>query len=233
MTFQGLDLAPNHWAIVELDEFAAMTSFVVCTDIKSSFDRCPKGAAIYRPRPKKKKLETPNLHRFGLERLDDNATALARLFDRTCPRIVALEDYATSKEQGAHLLGENQGPVRLVLWRAGIEIALFTPQDIKMFAAHDGNASKEDVIDAVRERWDIDFEDYDPPNPGTRKPNIQTSGDLADAYVLARLAWTEDRLRRGRMKLTSLEHEKEVQVFNRTTKSRPVNRLGQDRLIRG
>lgn len=234
--YQGLDLAANHWAIVEIDEQACMTSFVYLTDVKGSADKAPKGSAIYRPRPRgKKEIEglPPNVHAYAFRRLDENERILTKLFDQTRPTIVALEDYAHSAERGAHLLGENQGPIRLALWRMGIECSLFGPQDLKMYAAHDGNASKEDVIESVWERWGEDFEKFDPPPaPKSGKPNIQTSGDLADAYVLARLARVEDRLRRGVMSLDELEHEKEVQIFTRTSKARPTNRLGQDRLRR-
>lgn len=233
--YQGLDLAPNHWAIVEIDEQARLTSFVYLTDVKGSADKAPKGGAIYRPRPRgKKELEglPPNVHAFGFSRLDENERILSKLFDQTRPTIVGLEDYAHSAERGAHLLGENQGPIRLALWRMGIECALFGIQDVKLYAAHDGNASKEDVIESVWERWGEDFERFDPPKTSKGKPNIQTSGDLADAYVLARLARLEDRLRCGAMTLADLEHEKEVQIFQRATKSRPLSRLGQDRLQR-
>ena len=226
-TYQGLDMSPNHWAIVELDEDGGMTSFVYLTDNKASAQKAPRGQSIYRPRPRVKKDDPDwNCHRFNFERLDANERFLSGLFDRTMPTMIALEDYAQSKERGAHLLGEHQGPIRLAAWRRGIELGLYAPNEVKMYAAHDGTASKEDVIEAVAERWGVDFSKFD---DGSK---VQTAGDLADAYVLARLALTEDQLRRGCLRLDDLKHEKEVRVFQRATKARPVSRLGQGRLQR-
>jgi hypothetical protein len=86
---------------------------------------------------------------------------------------------------------------------------------------------------SVCDRWGIDFSTFNQPKskPTKKRPdpkqNRTTSEDLADAYSAAKLIWTEYQLRNGLIDLKDL-HEKEIQVFNRTTKSYPVNILGRE-----
>jgi hypothetical protein len=97
-----------------------------------------------------------------------------------------------------------------------------------MFAAHNGAADKNQMREAVRDRWGQDFTCYDPPpNKKTGKQDHQTSEDLSDALAVAQLVWTEYQLRHGLIALSDL-HEQEIRVFNRITKGQPVALLNRE-----
>jgi hypothetical protein len=85
-----------------------------------------------------------------------------------------------------------------------------------MYACHKGNAKKHEVQAAVAERWHPDFGDC----------GAQAHEDLCDAYVLAQMGLVEAQLRAGEVAMSDL-HPKEIQVFNRTTRTAPINVLGR------
>jgi Holliday junction resolvasome RuvABC endonuclease subunit len=149
------------------------------------------------------------------------------------PHYVAIEDYAVRAEQGAHYLGEAGGIARILCWFRGVSLRLHDPVTAKMFVAHDGTCQKDEVERCVLERWGVDFSKFNQPrpNPTEKKPNPKqnrtTSEDLSDAFALAQMAWTEVQIRRGELNLSDL-HPKEIQVFNRVTKTYPVSLLGRD-----
>jgi hypothetical protein len=121
----------------------------------------------------------------------------------------------------------------------GIPFRLSDPISSKMFVTHDGLAQKDLVEREVLKRWGIDFAPYNVPalerlikNRKTgkmvkAKPNRTTSEDLADAFGLAQLVRTEVRLRSGKLALSKLD-QKEIRVFNRVTKTYPVNILARE-----
>jgi Holliday junction resolvasome RuvABC endonuclease subunit len=154
--------------------------------------------------------------------------------DKTCliphpPDYAGVEDYAIRVEQGAHYMGEVGGIIRILLWFRGIPFRLSDPISVKMFATHDGTAQKDLVEECVKERWGVDFSEFNPPaHKKTGKVNRTTSEDLCDAYSVAMLTWTEYRLRTGQITTADLGHEKEIRVFNRVTKTYPTSLLGRE-----
>ena len=139
----------------------------------------------------------------------------------------ALEDYALRAAHGAHQLGEVGGIARLHLYRQGANFRLHDPIALKMFVAHDGTAQKDLIEHKVKKRWKVDFSDYNPVPTRGGKQDRTTSEDLADAFGLAQMVWTEYQLRMGLIRLSDL-HEKEIRVFNRATKANPINILGRE-----
>jgi len=102
-----------------------------------------------------------------------------------------------------------------------------------MFAAHDGTAQKDSIERAVSDRWSADFSKYNQPraNPTKKNPKPKqdrsTSEDLADAFAIAKIVNVEVLLRSGNAMLKDL-HKKEIQVFNRVTKTYPVSLLDRE-----
>jgi len=149
------------------------------------------------------------------------------------PHFLGIEDYALGAAQGAHHTGELGGIGKIVAKEAGCKLRLHDPMSIKMFATHNGHADKAWVEAAVKERWGADFSEFNPQKAKKTKknpkgiPTRQTSEDLADAFAIAKLVWTEVRLRRGDLVMSEL-HEKEVQVFNRVTKMYPLSLLSRE-----
>ena len=87
---------------------------------------------------------------------------------------------------------------------------------------NNGNADKEDMAQAVWDRWEFSFDHL---NGGTK---AKVDEDMVDAYALARMAIVEYQLRAGELLLSDLEHDKERQVFTRTTKVMPTSWLGRE-----
>lgn len=226
----GIDLSLNHWAVVELDD-GEMSGFVYATDVEGSASKSKTHGIRF------KVLEAPRGQRIdpilrGMHRLGWIEARLSDLLRQRPPEFGGIEDYAYDQAQGAHQLGEAGAIARMLMWRKRIPFRAHDISSIKLFAAHHGLASKDDVREAVRDRWGIDFTKYDaPPAKKSGKPNTRTSEDLSDAFVVAKMVWTEVQLRRGQIKLSDL-HEKEIQVFNRTTNTRPVNILATDWIVR-
>lgn len=90
------------------------------------------------------------------------------------PHLILIEGYSFgSSGQATVSIGELGGMLRYELWRKGYGdvIAEIPPKTLKKFAAQNGNASKEQMEDAVWEWWGEEFE----------------SDDEVDAFALAQL----------------------------------------------
>lgn len=228
----GCDISLNHGAIVELsgelNKKPKMTGFWYYTDIAGSATRSAEHGA------RLTLLKSPERQRIQMDRLAWVDRWMGGRFERK-PNFVGVEDYAIRVEQGAHYIGEVGALARMQLWHRGIAFRLHDPISVKMFITHDGTAQKDLVEEKVKERWGEDFGGYNGPPVATGrhkgKQNRRTSEDLADAYGIARLVWIEAKLRAGFLTLDKLEHPKEIQVFQRVTKTYPTNLLGREWIL--
>lgn len=226
----GWDVSLNHGAMVELTD-GSLSNFWYYTDLAGAAAKSKNRG--YRVPPEILKIK--DKHIKGMRRL----AWLEHFMDKTVlikslPEFVGIEDYALRAEHGSHQLGEIGGIARILCWFRGVKLRLHDPTTVKMFAAHDGTCQKDEIRRSVDRRWGSNFESMDqpPPKPTKKTPkpkqNRTTSEDLADAFAIAQLVWTEVRIRRGDLKMSDLEHEKEIRVFNRVTKTYPVNLLDRD-----
>jgi hypothetical protein len=90
-----------------------------------------------------------------------------------------------------------------------------------MFACNIGTAKKEDMIDA-----------YDKVRKNPLGLNFSNrfgspKEDIVDAFFITELLQMELKLRKGLIQLKDLT-EKQIQIFNRTTKGNPTNILATD-----
>jgi Holliday junction resolvasome RuvABC endonuclease subunit len=215
---QGWDISATHGACVELVD-GKPGRFFYYTELVGSAGRSKvHGVRV----PKMKSKDKPTQH---MERLAFVRKVIERWIKATTPDFVAIEDYAfAAGGAGKHSTGETGAAARLTLWDAGIPYRLHDPGTPKMFAAHNGNAKKDQMKAAVLERWGQDFDRFD---QGGASKDTTTSEDLADAFAIAQLCHLEAELRAGRATLEG-RHEKEIQVFNRTTTAFPVNVLSRE-----
>lgn len=221
----GTDLALNHGATVQLTD-GVLTGFWYYTDAAAAFKKGEREGISQRVPT----FKTPDRQQKMMLRLAWLETWMDKsiLIPHT-PDIAGIEDYALDASHGAHYKGELGGIARILLWFRGIPFRLHDPISIKMFTTWDGTAQKDLVELKVKERYGVDFSKYNPPaHAKTGKVNRQTSEDLCDAYAVANLVWVEHQLRKGLITLKDLEHDKERRVFNRITKSYPVNLLDRD-----
>lgn len=220
----GFDLALNHGAAVELED-GKVSWFAYYTDIAGAAERSKQATRLVLPSSIKDRQARQMLRLAQIEHWVDKDVLVSR-----APDFAGVEDYAIRAEQGAHYMGEAGGIVRILLWFRGIPFRLHDPISVKMYATTDGTAQKDAVERAMAERYpDADFSKFNPPlNKRSGKINRQTSEDLADAAAVAELVWVEVQLREGAITTADLDHPKRIQVFNRVTKTYPINILGRE-----
>jgi Holliday junction resolvasome RuvABC endonuclease subunit len=215
----GIDLSLNHSGLVELDLTGDLTWWEFVSESKAAAGR--NGRGIHLPKFKGDRQQAQ------MERLAWWVEFLTRVFAQRRPCYVGIEDYAFSAASNtSYQIGELGGMARLSALRSGAMLRLHDPTSVKMFGALNGAATATDLVEKVKELWGSDFSVANPP-VGKGKPNTIPGEDLAAAYAVARLVWTEVKLRAGFLRLDAL-HEKQIQVFNRTTKANPVNLLGRE-----
>lgn len=119
-----------------------------------------------------------------------------------------------------HAYAEIGGAARFIFRNRNVRI--HDPLSVKLYGSGSGHIETKDLKRAVKEKWDVAFSRFDGPAK-TAPP----SEDLTVAYVLARMVAVEYLVRVGIVRTHELE-ETELRVFNRVTKSNPVNVLAQD-----
>jgi len=142
-----------------------------------------------------------------------------------------IEDYSFGSKSGSlfQIGGFIEG-VKLLLFKKNIPLRLVSPKTGKLFATGNGNADKNQIIEAVKTKWEkINFLEliFSNRKKKVTKSDLSKIEDLCDAYSLARLLDTELKLRKGQIRIQDLE-EHEIQVFNRVTRKRPENILSID-----
>jgi len=223
----GFDVSLNHGAAVELTN-GKPTWYSYFTVAAGVAKRSEFGHRLPAP-PSKAKGVDVDLQPYQMQRL----AWIERWIDKTVlvarrPDFVGIEDYALRAEQGAHQLGEVGGIARILFWFRGVPFRKHDPVSTKMFVTHDGTAQKDLIEQCVRERWGVDYSHVNADPPPGKKQNRTSSEDLADAFGIAKLVDAERRIRSGKLRLEDLEHDKERQVFNRTTKTYPVSLIGRE-----
>jgi hypothetical protein len=236
----GADVSVNHSAIVVLDGDGQLV-FVryLCQKVMDTHERL--GGTRIMPQTKAHKVEgIPYGELYQMERLVwlynyyNNVVAeivnwiLSDRFDDIEGAYIGLESYAyKGKKTGSnpYQIGEAAAIFKLHAKMAGLDIRLHDPTAVKMFATDMGNASKEEVqAEAVKmaERDDcgLDLMRY----PTDKDGGVR--GDVADAYVLAKMVQTEVEVRAGRIQLHELEGGP-LRIYNRVTKTNPVNLLAR------
>lgn len=108
----------------------------------------------------------------GVERLEYMQQQFAHLLLRTRPDLVVYEDYSFGSKFRARATGELGGIFRLWLYKNGYDTLFVSPKALKAFITTNGDASKEDMVSAIKARTGIEG---------------KLSDDEADAIGLAML----------------------------------------------
>lgn len=220
VTTMGCDLSLNHGAIVLL-RAGSLAGFWYYTNLAGSAARSRCGSRV-------PDFKAKDRHQLGMERLAWVDAWFGRLISKIRPGYVNIEDYALDAQHGQAYQGEVGGAARLACWRLDVPLRLTDPQTVKMYAALNGSADKDQVEASVRERYGVDFSELNMPKaPSAKNQNRQTSQDLCDAFALAHICWREVQLRAGLITLREL-HAKEIQAFNRITKAQPTGLLDRE-----
>jgi Holliday junction resolvasome RuvABC endonuclease subunit len=217
----GVDASLQHGALTLLVD-GKLKDLAYYTSIVGSAKMSKRGELL-----KIKEGKPPDKQRSQMARLAWLHEFYTRAFDRMKPTHIILEDYAVGMARGAHYIGEIGGVLRLMMFNLGVSFRLHDPTSLKMYACLDGSAEKHEMEAAVLKRWGKDFGRYNGPVAKNGTQNRTTSEDLTDAFALAQLGWLEVQLRDGRVQPRDL-HPKELQTFNRVTKSYSISLLGRE-----
>jgi Holliday junction resolvasome RuvABC endonuclease subunit len=219
----GFDLSLNHAGAIALDEHGEIAGHWFISDKKGAVDRGGKGVG-FRSVTKKKGID-PEKHQ--LDRMNFFDRWFWHIVKESSAEFAGVEGYAfAAVSNSSYQYGELGGLARRVLTRAGCKLRIHDPLSVKMFATGKGNAKTPELLEIVpgddRDAW-LDIE--------VNLKGQQVAEDLGVAYWIARLVFIEVELRAGRFQLNELD-EKRVRVFNRVTKTYPVNLLDRDWLER-
>lgn len=219
---QGWDISLRHGAVVTLEDGKLVDMRYATYNQKSASFGKDKATRIVPPFDTKDKTSGRDPDTEGVWRQEFWRGWINDRLEEVSPDYAGIEGYAMGNAQGAHQIGEVGGQVRLAFFSRRIPYRVWDPKTVKMFSAGNGAADKDDVKIAVLSEWGVYLEPFD---AGSKASD--TSGDLADAFVIAMMVWFEVRIRAAQLDLASLP-EKRRHVFLRTTNFRPVNVLATD-----
>jgi len=230
--FHGYDLSTNHGAVVELGDDGKPAWYGYVTDVQKAVRKGALGCGHHLPVAKMKKASGRDPDYLHVARLQFWGQLLDHWFQIRRPDFVAIEEFAFgSRTRGQHDIAAISGIARYLALTSGSKLRLHNPMDVKLFSAHEGDPEPEQMIGAVVERWWPGLDEVVAVVKGLTQAGVNTVlGDLADACCLARMAWTEDLLRKGVIKMRDLA-EAEIRAFNRATMARPVSVLGREWLV--
>lgn len=244
MKIFGLDISLDHSGIVILDVNGKVIDYRYLTTTKKMADVDPDHSIFL-----SKRGENESKDVFRLRRMNEIPKVLVKwysnFFHKKNPSAYySVEGYSyRSQSTSICQIAELTGYLKLLLFKGGGKIRIHAPTTVKQFATCKGNASKKDVVVSALSNFDIPegliqrkmikkkgktklppeswWEDYDGPVT-----------DIADAYFLARMLYTELKLRSGEITLDKLS-ENERSQFLRVTKMYPVNILARPFICKG
>jgi len=213
VAFLGFDMSLNHGALIALDKDGKLIGSAVLSTTQKDEKR-PEVSRI-----PDHVLAHEDKATLSVKRLDWLKAWVQRSLHAINSTIgrrdlyIAIEDYAYAKAKGAHQLGEIGGIVRIVCAMFA-QVRLHDPSTVKVFATGKGNASKDEVIAGVKQRWGVEPPPY----------AAATREDFCDAYTLAQMVRVEYLVRSGKVDLQGLPEE-DRRNFLRVTPGAPVNLL--------
>lgn len=135
---------------------------------------------------------------------------------------IAFEGYAFGGTGKVFDIAEATSTTKVAIYEKEKNLRIYEPTVIKMFGHGKGNAGKVEMNDSFKKVLDEDKPNWN------QLPELKSpKEDLIDAYFITKLLQTELKLRHGMVELKSLPL-KHIEIFNRCTKSNPVNILSRD-----
>ena len=139
---------------------------------------------------------------------------------------VAIEDYAFGAKGRVFDIAEFTGCLKLKIVDRGIPLRLYSIGTIKMYATTKGDADKVAMQTAFLKEPNIPDLSFLP--DASKKSPRQ---DIHDAYFITKLLTLELSLRNGTKLMNQLPAD-EIKIFNKVSKSSPINILAQDFLTK-
>lgn len=219
----GIDISLNHLGICLLDSEGRFQDYAFLTDTKKFVTADPEHGELY------KHQSSRSDHPLHFQRIGRFEELVDLMLSKWCSDGgdwvgVAVEGYAlNSKNTRLYETAELTGAIKRTVVRPCQELRIHDPDTVKMFAVDYGHAKKDQIYDKFEEEtgesvpttWLKQGQKRELSGPGT---------DVADAYFLARLLWTENQVRTGRIKLQDLPPFVR-KILLRQTKTYPQNLL--------
>lgn len=133
---------------------------------------------------------------------------------------MSMEDYAYSATGKVFDIAEYVGSLKLSLYNMGNKIRLIEPTVVKKYATNRGNCDKIAMEDEYKKTDILGLKNT---LPEYKSPKL----DIIDAFFMTDFLRTELKLRLGIITIKQLSKE-HIEIFNRVTKSNPVNILARD-----
>lgn len=236
MKIFGLDISLDHGGVVVLDKNGKVVDYRYLTTVKKMADVDPDHSILL---TKQWKDESKDV--FRLRRMIEYSQRVWNVQPTTCIHnsYYSIEGYSyASRSTSICQIAELTGYIKRRLFEDEGKIRIHDPLTVKLFATGKGNCLKKDVVEAVESGW------FDIPEGLVKRKKIKKKSgekiedfdgpatDLADAFFLAKMLYTELKLRDGLVTLSNLS-EKERRIFLRVTKAYPVNLLDRPFICKG
>jgi len=228
MVVIGLDISLDHAGIVALCDGGGVLDYCALTTVKKDSAADPRRVFLLSKQGKDESKDT-----FRLRRMKEISNFVSVFIDSVSDKVDSLyfsiegysyASYSTSICQIAELTGY----LKYMLFDMGGYLRIHDPLSVKLFATGKGNCLKRDVVERAGKYLKF-------PESLIKKKQKKIRGklveeydglctDLADAYFLARMLWTELQIRSGEIGLEQLS-DGERRIFLRVTKGYPVNIL--------
>lgn len=235
VTIIGCDISLDHAGFCFLNEDGKVLDYQFYSQIKKEIAEDAEHGILLTV----KKQDGEDPLQFQMRRLSEYLELFKDIGRHVVADCFSIEGYAyqtvtNSITQNSELMGM----IKHHLYKNGFSFRIHDPLSVKFFAVGKGNATKDEMVEQAAKEGFV-------PNASfkMRKKKLKTGfvnemdgpkTDVVDAYFLARLLWTELKLRTGELLLKDLP-EYQVMVFNRVTKTYPVNILARSliRIING
>lgn len=222
MKFVGIDLSLAHFGTCLIDMEGKVLDYHYMTDVKKDAEVDSKHSVHHR---------IPSATCDSSEHFDRMvyiASLIRQRFDiYNCANkmmMVAIEGYGYASDSSRQYeIAELTGHLKTEIVSEGAAIRVHDPDSVKLFAVGNGHATKEMIYNQFEKETGLKV--YTKHVKNRKKVELAGPGtDVADAYFLASLLRTEMLLRLGKIQLKDLP-EHQIRVFNRVTKTYPVNLL--------
>lgn len=233
MVVIGCDISLNHGGFCFLDDCGKVIDWKFFHDVKKYVTADPNHGVL----TNMKKGPEETSHAYDMRRI-------AHYREMFCQHILgeldvtylpdvyySIEGYAMgmgSKNTNRLLqIAELTGVVKNTIYGCGSKMRIHDPKTVKLFACH-GSANKIEMREAAAQNgFEIPDNLFKVKKSKGRPDDLDGPGtDVIDAYWLGQMLVLELRLRDGLIVMSDLPHN-QIKVFNRVTKTYPVNVLAR------
>jgi len=240
MKIIGADISLEHGAFCILNEDGLQESYLYVTNDEKEYAVNPSSAAFLDVvRGKEESLESYRIRRTK-SFLDIFQKHIMGYITAVVDEIYfSIEGYAYRASTNSIVQqGELNGQMKSMIYFDGGKIRIHDPSSLKLFATGKGNATKQEMLDqSLEEGFYCWAPCYKTKNTVKKKISGKIEKtvkhdidgpktDVIDAYFLARFLWYELQLRSGAKEMADLPEHK-IRVFNKVSKSYPINVLAR------